>query len=78
MTMDNGRIQQLVAISMAQALGYAWGRMDESGVGGQDEAVAFACAYSEAKRHMLIRGTFMPNIRDAFETFRDTGQIVAS
>lgn len=75
--MDNDRVQHLVAISMAQALGYAWGRMDGGGIGGQDEAVAFACAYSNAKREMLIRGTFMPNIRDAFETFRDAGRIVA-
>lgn len=62
------------------ASGYAWGRQD-AGDGARDtqEATDFARAYADrqdAYNDGAHGVSYMPNVRDAFGTWRRAGQIV--
>lgn len=69
-------IERQVEQSEYQAIGYVWGRQDAGEDGDTIRSMEFGRAYAERKRAFLTEQTyFMPNIKDAYEEWSETGSI---
>ena len=70
-------ITREVDLARARATGYAWGRQDQGDTGDTSSSLVFADTYAEyTKAFRSEQVSFLPNIRDAYETWKRTGAIV--